>query len=253
MDFICADSDSEGDFDDDKDGEVSFPEVDYESQGSDWEYDLSAFDDLGLDDQFMDASPLPDEQDDNGPELSDQEPMSVELDSNSETDNDACLSQLNRKISRPQFQSFDTSNNESEHESEGDLSVQSARGRGKHRRTPRVRRGIARGRGVQDRGERGNKKTGAVRGQRGQPCARGRRQNTPRAKIPKIIWDVDSNDTYEPKQIPFCGGERLKVKIGDNATIDEIFAQYFTGDIFRLIAEETNRYANQFIKKTVIN
>ena len=139
MDLIFADSDSESDFDDDKDGEVSFPEVDYESQARDWEYDL------GLNDQFMDASSLPDKQDDNGPELSDHKPMSVELDNNSETNNDACLSQPSQKICRLQFQSPDTSNNESEHKSEGDLSLQSALGQGKHRHTPRVHHGIAHG------------------------------------------------------------------------------------------------------------
>jgi hypothetical protein len=99
-----------------------------------------------------------------------------------------------------------------------------------------------RGRGVRTRGG------GRGRGRGGCFVLPPRRQvRTPRAKNPRLLWTPANNDEFDPKAIPFTGTEGLRVRIPDDPEPIDFFNLYFTDEIFQYIADETNRYAEQFI------
>ena len=69
-------------------------------------------------------------------------------------------------------------------------------------------------------------------GQRRRPLSRVQVQRPVRDQNSRCAWDIDKVDSCLPKQIPFVGGKKLKIRLGPNALINDIFAQYFTDDIF---------------------
>ena len=63
------------------------------------------------------------------------------------------------------------------------------------------------------------------------------------------VWtDTMPNGNYRPRDIPFQGDVGLALPIPQDAQTIDFFKLYFTREIIDKIVQETNRYAEQFIR-----
>ncbi|GFS69306.1 piggyBac transposable element-derived protein 4 [Trichonephila clavipes] len=63
-------------------------------------------------------------------------------------------------------------------------------------------------------------------------------------------WKIDMK-IIPPPPVPFRGNPGITVNIAYNASILNYFELFFEDQILRMIVQETNRYAEQYIHKTV--
>jgi hypothetical protein len=81
---------------------------------------------------------------------------------------------------------------------------------------------------------------------RGWPVVRGGN----RRQAPAARWDWNEIQQFQPKDIPFTGLERLKVRMGDNPQPIDFFELYITNETLEHLVTETNRFAAQYLNAT---